>query len=62
MSLTAATLLHCQHVDCNLQLISMPACLLTNTHTLLQGIDIPDANVVVRFDPVQTPVSYVQAR
>lgn len=36
--------------------------LLLATSVAEEGIDIPEANVVIRFDHVDTPVSYVQGR
>lgn len=36
--------------------------LIVSTNVSEEGMDVPEANSVIRFDPVQTPVSYIQGR
>jgi len=36
--------------------------LIVSTSVSEEGMDVPEANVVMRFDPIQTPVSLVQSR
>jgi ERCC4-related helicase len=38
------------------------ACVLVTTTVAEEGMDVPEANCVIRYDTMQTPVSYVQGR
>jgi ERCC4-related helicase len=38
------------------------ACVLVTTTVAEEGMDVPQANCVIRYDPIQTPVSLVQGR
>ena len=36
--------------------------LLISTAVAEEGMDVPEANCIIRFDPIQTPVSLIQGR